>query len=130
MKPLRGQKLSSFKFLTPRAHTQGKVWRSCKEACDDLHICLRNSRPERLCVACWERWILYNYSYDPAADYFQFVDNSHFAMDGVISEFPRSASNAIGKWDGKWVATGTGQNGGVLQLRLLGTECGESLESN
>ncbi|GJY21964.1 glycerophosphodiester phosphodiesterase GDPDL7 [Tanacetum coccineum] len=37
----------------------------------------------------------YNYSYDPAAEYLQFVDNSQFAVDGVVSEFPGSASNAI-----------------------------------
>ncbi|GKG14626.1 glycerophosphodiester phosphodiesterase GDPDL7-like protein, partial [Tanacetum coccineum] len=40
-------------------------------------------------------FLSYNYSYDPAAKYLQFVDNSQFAVDGVVSEFPRSASNAI-----------------------------------
>lgn len=39
----------------------------------------------------------YNYSYDPAAEYLQFVDNSQFSVDGVVTEFPGSASNAIGK---------------------------------
>ncbi|XP_071742196.1 glycerophosphodiester phosphodiesterase GDPDL7-like [Rutidosis leptorrhynchoides] len=37
----------------------------------------------------------YNYSYDPAAEYLQFVDNSQFAVDGVVTEYPGSASNAI-----------------------------------
>ena len=39
----------------------------------------------------------YNYSYDPAAEYLQFVDNSQFSVDGFASEFPGSASNTIGK---------------------------------
>ncbi|XP_076932856.1 glycerophosphodiester phosphodiesterase GDPDL7-like [Bidens hawaiensis] len=37
----------------------------------------------------------YNYSYDPALEYLQFVDNSKFAVDGVVTEFPGSASNAV-----------------------------------
>ncbi|KAI3775373.1 hypothetical protein L1987_49946 [Smallanthus sonchifolius] len=37
----------------------------------------------------------YNYSYDPAIEYLHFVDNSQFAVDGVVTEFPGSASNAI-----------------------------------
>lgn len=39
----------------------------------------------------------YNYSYDPALEYLQFVDNSQFSVDGVVTESPGSASNAIGK---------------------------------
>lgn len=39
----------------------------------------------------------YNYSYDPATEYLNFVDNSQFSVDGVVTEFPGSASNAIGK---------------------------------
>ncbi|KAK9078827.1 hypothetical protein SSX86_002885 [Deinandra increscens subsp. villosa] len=37
----------------------------------------------------------YNYSYDPAIEYLHFVDNSQFSVDGVVTEFPGSASNAI-----------------------------------
>ncbi|KAJ0885423.1 putative glycerophosphodiester phosphodiesterase [Helianthus annuus] len=37
----------------------------------------------------------YNYSYDPAVEYLHFVDNSKFSVDGVVTEFPGSASNAI-----------------------------------
>ncbi|KAI3714995.1 hypothetical protein L6452_21958 [Arctium lappa] len=37
----------------------------------------------------------YNYSYDPTVEYLQFVDNSQFSVDGVVTEFPGSASNAI-----------------------------------
>ncbi|KAJ9557910.1 hypothetical protein OSB04_012524 [Centaurea solstitialis] len=37
----------------------------------------------------------YNYSYDPTVEYLQFVDNSEFSVDGVVTEFPGSASNAI-----------------------------------
>jgi len=39
----------------------------------------------------------YNYSYDPEVEYLQFIDNSQFSVDGVVTEFPGSASNAIGK---------------------------------
>ncbi|KAL7598669.1 hypothetical protein Lser_V15G23836 [Lactuca serriola] len=37
----------------------------------------------------------YNYSYDPEVEYLQFIDNSQFSADGVVTEFPGSASNAI-----------------------------------
>ncbi|KAI3524331.1 hypothetical protein L1887_02984 [Cichorium endivia] len=37
----------------------------------------------------------YNYSYDPEAEYLQFVDNAQFSVDGIVTEFPGSASNAI-----------------------------------
>ncbi|GAV79984.1 GDPD domain-containing protein [Cephalotus follicularis] len=37
----------------------------------------------------------YNYSYDPTAEYLQFIDNSQFAVDGVVTDFPPTASEAI-----------------------------------
>ncbi|XP_019441286.1 PREDICTED: glycerophosphodiester phosphodiesterase GDPDL7-like [Lupinus angustifolius] len=36
----------------------------------------------------------YNYSYDPTAEYLQFVDKE-FSVDGVVTDFPATASNAI-----------------------------------
>lgn len=38
----------------------------------------------------------YNFSYDPVAEYLQFIDNGEFAVDGVLSDFPITASSAIG----------------------------------
>uniref|UniRef100_A0A0C9SB61 glycerophosphodiester phosphodiesterase n=1 Tax=Wollemia nobilis TaxID=56998 RepID=A0A0C9SB61_9CONI len=37
----------------------------------------------------------YNYSYDPVREYLQFVDNSDFAVDGVLTDFSVTASVAI-----------------------------------
>ncbi|XP_022733433.1 glycerophosphodiester phosphodiesterase GDPDL3-like [Durio zibethinus] len=37
----------------------------------------------------------FNYSYDPVAEYLQFVDNGNFSVDGLISDFPLSPSAAI-----------------------------------
>ncbi|RLM55588.1 hypothetical protein C2845_PM10G16940 [Panicum miliaceum] len=37
----------------------------------------------------------YNYSYDPSAEYLQFIDNSDFSVDGVLKDFPSTASAAI-----------------------------------
>lgn len=37
----------------------------------------------------------YNYSYDPTAEYLQFIDNSDFAVDGVLTDFPTMASEAV-----------------------------------
>ncbi|KAI3443993.1 hypothetical protein Pfo_000658 [Paulownia fortunei] len=42
-----------------------------------------------------DNFLSYNYSYDPAREYLQFVDNSQFSVDGVLSEFPSTASEAI-----------------------------------
>ena len=39
----------------------------------------------------------YNYSYDPSAEYLQFIDNSDFSVDGVLTDFTPTASGAIGK---------------------------------
>ncbi|KAJ1382400.1 PLC-like phosphodiesterase, TIM beta/alpha-barrel domain superfamily [Sesbania bispinosa] len=36
----------------------------------------------------------YNYSYDPTAEYLQFIDNGD-SVDGVVTDFPATASNAI-----------------------------------
>ncbi|XP_010536709.1 PREDICTED: glycerophosphodiester phosphodiesterase GDPDL3 [Tarenaya hassleriana] len=38
----------------------------------------------------------YNYSFDPVAEYLSFVDNGNFSVDGVLSDFPITASEAIG----------------------------------
>ncbi|KAL5727947.1 glycerophosphodiester phosphodiesterase [Ranunculus cassubicifolius] len=38
----------------------------------------------------------YNYSYDPVAEYLSFVDNGNFSVDGVLSDFPITPSEAIG----------------------------------
>ncbi|GJM90440.1 hypothetical protein PR202_ga06719 [Eleusine coracana subsp. coracana] len=37
----------------------------------------------------------YNYSYDPSAEYLQFIDNSDFAVDGLLTDFPPTASGAV-----------------------------------
>ncbi|GAU26879.1 hypothetical protein TSUD_02820 [Trifolium subterraneum] len=42
-----------------------------------------------------EKLSSYNYSHDPLAEYLQFVDNGDFSVDGVLSDFPITASEAI-----------------------------------
>lgn len=44
-----------------------------------------------------DNFLPHNYSYDLQREYLQFVDNSKFAVDGVVTDFPTSASTAIGK---------------------------------
>jgi glycerophosphoryl diester phosphodiesterase len=39
----------------------------------------------------------YNYSYDPSEEYLQFMDNPDFSVDGVLTDFPSTASGAVGK---------------------------------
>lgn len=39
----------------------------------------------------------YNYSYNPVAEYLQFIDTSQFAVDGLVTDFPPTASEAVGK---------------------------------
>jgi glycerophosphoryl diester phosphodiesterase len=39
----------------------------------------------------------YNYSYDPNAEYLQFIDNPDFSVDGVLTDFSPTASAAVGK---------------------------------
>ncbi|XP_015163065.1 glycerophosphodiester phosphodiesterase GDPDL3-like [Solanum tuberosum] len=39
--------------------------------------------------------IAYNYSYDPTSEYLSFVDNGVFSVDGVLSDFPVTASATI-----------------------------------
>lgn len=39
----------------------------------------------------------YNLSYDPLAEYLSFVDNGVFSVDGVLSDFPVTPSEAIGE---------------------------------
>ena len=41
--------------------------------------------------------VSYNYSYDPLAEYLQFIDNGDFSVDGVLSDFPITPSEAVGK---------------------------------
>lgn len=41
--------------------------------------------------------ISYNYSYDPLAEYLAFVDNGAFSVDGVLTDFPITPSEAIGE---------------------------------
>ncbi|CAO2822524.1 unnamed protein product [Amaranthus hypochondriacus] len=36
----------------------------------------------------------YNYSYDPTAEVLQFIDNDQFSVDGVLTDFPFTASAA------------------------------------
>ncbi|KAJ8754907.1 hypothetical protein K2173_015419 [Erythroxylum novogranatense] len=38
----------------------------------------------------------YNYSFDPINEYLNFVDNGAFSVDGVLSDFPITPSEAIG----------------------------------
>ena len=42
-------------------------------------------------------YLSYNYSYDPTKEYLQFIDNSQFSVDGVITDFPATASESIGE---------------------------------
>ncbi|XP_044955543.1 glycerophosphodiester phosphodiesterase GDPDL7-like [Hordeum vulgare subsp. vulgare] len=37
----------------------------------------------------------YNYSYDPAQEYLQFIDNHDFNVDGVMTDFPPTASGVV-----------------------------------
>ena len=39
----------------------------------------------------------YNHSYDPLAEYLSFIDNGVFSVDGVLSDFPVTPSEAIGE---------------------------------
>lgn len=44
-----------------------------------------------------DRVIPYNYSYDPLAEYLNFISDGGFSVDGVLSDHPITASEAIGK---------------------------------
>lgn len=39
----------------------------------------------------------YNFSYDPVAEYLSFIDNGEFSVDGVISDFAITPTEAICK---------------------------------
>ncbi|CDY60415.1 BnaC02g45340D [Brassica napus] len=39
--------------------------------------------------------IAYNYSFDPVSEYLSFMDNGDFSVDGVLSDFPITASASI-----------------------------------
>ncbi|KAH0459027.1 hypothetical protein IEQ34_011841 [Dendrobium chrysotoxum] len=40
--------------------------------------------------------IPYNYSFDPLAEYISFIDNGEFSVDGFLTDFPLTPSEAIG----------------------------------
>lgn len=40
----------------------------------------------------------YNYSYDPVREYLPFIDNGKFAVDGLITDYIPTASEAIGQF--------------------------------
>lgn len=40
--------------------------------------------------------ISYNYTYDPLSEYVNFIDNGIFSVDGFLTDFPITASEAIG----------------------------------
>ncbi|KAL3503575.1 hypothetical protein ACH5RR_038024 [Cinchona calisaya] len=37
----------------------------------------------------------YDYNYDPVAEYLSYIDNGNFSVDGVLSDFPITASESI-----------------------------------
>ncbi|XP_042503859.1 glycerophosphodiester phosphodiesterase GDPDL7-like [Macadamia integrifolia] len=37
----------------------------------------------------------FNYTYDPIAEYLQFIDNNQFTVDGFLTDFPSTASESI-----------------------------------
>lgn len=43
-----------------------------------------------------DRIIPYNYSYDPLQEYLSFISDAGFSVDGVLTEYPITASEAIG----------------------------------
>lgn len=42
--------------------------------------------------------IAYNYSYDPVSEYLSFIDNGVFSVDGVLTDFPITPSEARGNY--------------------------------
>lgn len=44
-----------------------------------------------------DNYLSYNYSYDPTREYLQFIENSRFSVDGFLTDFPSTASEAIGE---------------------------------
>lgn len=43
-----------------------------------------------------DHFLSYNYSYDPLAEYLAFIDNGVFSVDGVVTDFPATPSEARG----------------------------------
>lgn len=41
--------------------------------------------------------IAHDYSFDPVSEYLSFVDNGNFSVDGVLTDFPITASASLGK---------------------------------
>ncbi|XP_031492512.1 glycerophosphodiester phosphodiesterase GDPDL3-like [Nymphaea colorata] len=51
----------------------------------------------------------YNYSYDPVAEYLSFINNSVFSVDGMLTDFPVTASAAIGCFSQSSNTSGSGK---------------------
>ncbi|XP_004491450.1 glycerophosphodiester phosphodiesterase GDPDL3-like [Cicer arietinum] len=62
----------------------------------------------------------FNYSYDPLAEYLQFIDNGEFSVDGVLSDFPVTPSAAIGCF------AHLGTNSTKRDKTLIISKCGAS----
>jgi glycerophosphoryl diester phosphodiesterase len=52
----------------------------------------------------------YNYSYNPVNEYISFIDNGHFSVDGVLSDFPITPSAAIDCFAHRTVNSSIGVN--------------------
>ncbi|CAI9098893.1 OLC1v1035623C1 [Oldenlandia corymbosa var. corymbosa] len=66
-----------------------------------------------------DNFLSYNYSYDPTREYLQFVDNSQFSVDGVITDFPATGAEAI-------VCLAQNQNASRVTKTLIITHDGAS----
>ncbi|XP_062077296.1 glycerophosphodiester phosphodiesterase GDPDL3-like [Humulus lupulus] len=62
----------------------------------------------------------YNYSYDPVAEYLNFIDNGDFSVDGVLTDFPITPSAAIGCF------AHLGKNATEQEKLLVISKCGAS----
>ncbi|MBA0809793.1 hypothetical protein Gohar_025415 [Gossypium harknessii] len=65
----------------------------------------------------------FNYSYDPVAEYLQFIDNGEFSVDGMISDFPITPSAAIGE------LYASGCNVAMLQWTFWSSQVMEQVET-
>ncbi|KAG0502391.1 hypothetical protein HPP92_002463 [Vanilla planifolia] len=54
----------------------------------------------------------YNYSYDPLSEVLQFIDNGDFSVDGIVTDFSRTASAAIGCYS--HMSTMNNKNGNTI----------------
>ncbi|KAF4381220.1 hypothetical protein CsatB_014757 [Cannabis sativa] len=62
----------------------------------------------------------YNYSYDPVAEYLNFIDNGEFSVDGVLTDFPITPSAAIDCF------AHIGKNAKEQEKPLVISKCGAS----